>query len=151
VKWPNDVYLRRKKVAGILIETGTDSEGSPFAVLGIGVNVNHEPGDFPEELQDKAGAVRDATGYPLDRSALAVAILRELNAQWPAVCDNFDGLLAEAKRRSILLGRWVKVRSGETVMEGIAETLDDQGHLLLRQSDGEISRLSAGEVTLATS
>ncbi|RYD61703.1 MAG: biotin--[acetyl-CoA-carboxylase] ligase [Verrucomicrobiaceae bacterium] len=151
VKWPNDVYLRGKKVAGILIETGTDSDGEAFAVLGIGVNVNHEPEDFPEVLRDKAGAIREATGSPLDRTALAVAILRQLNARWPAVCDNFSELLTEAKRRSFLLGRWVKVHSGETVLEGIAESLDDQGHLLLRQSDGEVSRLSAGEVTLATS
>jgi BirA family biotin operon repressor/biotin-[acetyl-CoA-carboxylase] ligase len=151
VKWPNDVYLRGKKVAGILIETGTDTSGASFAVLGIGVNVNHEPGDFPEELQAKAGAVRDATGSPVDRAALAVSILQELNARWPAICNDFSTLLAEAERRSILLGRWVSVRSGETVVEGIAEALDEQGHLLLRQADGTVNRLSAGEVTLAVS
>ena len=150
VKWPNDVYLKGKKVAGILIETGTDADGGVFAVLGIGVNVNHEPDDFPGELQDKAGAIRDATGYPVDRAALAVAILRELNARWNAVGAHFGHLLEEASRRSFLLGKWITVQSGETTLEGIAEALDDQGHLLLRQSDGEISRLSAGEVTLST-
>lgn len=149
VKWPNDVYLRGKKVAGILIETGTDNTGASFAVLGIGVNVNHEPGDFPPELEAKAGAVRDVAGHPIDRAALAVEILRELNSRWLAVCDNFGSLLGEAERRSMLLGQWVSVRSGESVMEGIAEGLDDHGHLLLRQSDGTLSRLSAGEVTLS--
>ena len=58
IKWPNDVFLDGKKVAGILIESGTDGAGLPFAVVGIGVNVNHEPSDFPPELGDRATSLK---------------------------------------------------------------------------------------------
>jgi BirA family biotin operon repressor/biotin-[acetyl-CoA-carboxylase] ligase len=149
VKWPNDVHLRGRKVAGILIELGTDGDGRNFAVVGIGVNVNHEPEDFPVELSAKAGAIRAPGAPPVDRTGLATSILRELDARFADVTDNFPALLEEAQSRSVLLGRWVQVHAGEGTLEGVAEGLDEQGQLLLRRADGELARLSAGEVTLS--
>jgi len=57
-------------------------------------------------------------------------------------------MIAEAARRSLLIGRWVQVQSGHTIIEGRAEMLDPDGHLLLRGADGALNRLSAGEVTV---
>ena len=148
IKWPNDVFLAGKKVAGILAESGTDSGGLPFAVLGIGVNVNHEPGDFPPDLRATAGSLRITTGEPLDRPALAAAILRALDARLPLRAKHFPAIIAEAGARSLLLGRWIQVRAGAAVSEGRAEELDENGHLLLRHADGSLARLSAGEVTV---
>ena len=148
IKWPNDIFLGDKKVAGILAESGTDSAGSPFAVLGIGVNVNHEPADFSPDLRASAGSLRSVTGQPLDRTACAVAILRALEARRSALVTDFPAIIAEAAARSFLLGRWIKVRVGDAAAEGLAETLDAHGHLLLRQADGTLQCLTAGEVTV---
>ena len=148
IKWPNDVFLGGKKVAGILAESGSDVRGRPFAVVGIGVNVNHEPADFPAELRATAGSLRETTGEPLDRTALAAAILRALDHRFADIADDFPAIIAEAAARSFLLGRWIEVRAGETSAEGFAERLDENGHLLLRHADGTLGRFIAGEVTV---
>jgi BirA family biotin operon repressor/biotin-[acetyl-CoA-carboxylase] ligase len=148
IKWPNDIYLLDRKVAGILAESGADSKGQPFAVVGIGVNVNHELRDFPRELDGKAGSLRMATGRLLDRPALATALIQALEARFPEMSADFPRIIADVTRRSLLLGRWVQLRAGHTILEGRAESLDADGHLLLRKTDGSLSRLTAGEVTV---
>jgi BirA family biotin operon repressor/biotin-[acetyl-CoA-carboxylase] ligase len=148
IKWPNDIYLSGRKVAGILAESGTDVNGRPFAVVGIGVNVNHAASDFPPELAGKATSLSIVTARRIDRPELAACLLRELDARLTQVEPDFPRMIAEATRRSLLLGRWVQLQSGHTLLEGRAESLDADGHLLLRKSDGTLSRLTAGEVTI---
>ena len=87
IKSPNDVLINGQKVAGILVETRVGRD--PFAVVGIGLNVNHSCEDFPEELRDRACSVAMANGHgngkdkrePLDRNKLAVILLRNLGKQ----------------------------------------------------------------------
>jgi len=148
IKWPNDIHLTGRKVAGILAESGVDSAGHPFAVVGIGVNVNHGPGDFPPELADKAGSLRMAIGRTVDRPTFATNVLRELDLQLSQVASAYPEIVAEATRRSLLLGHWVQLRFGSTLLEGRAEALDADGHLLLRGADGSLTRLTAGEVSV---
>jgi BirA family biotin operon repressor/biotin-[acetyl-CoA-carboxylase] ligase len=150
IKWPNDIYLEGKKAAGILAEVGVDPGGAAFAVLGIGVNVNHEPSDFPAELSGKAGSLREFAGDWVDRSAFAVTLLRALNARTPDLRNAFGKIVRDAALRSALLGRWIQVKAGEVIVEGIAEELDGDGHLMLRTAAGEVSRLTAGEVTIVS-
>jgi BirA family biotin operon repressor/biotin-[acetyl-CoA-carboxylase] ligase len=148
IKWPNDIYLHGKKVAGILAESGVDSAGQPFAVVGIGVNVNHDLHDFPPELHDKASSLRMAIGRDVDRPAFAADLLRELDVRLGQVASAFPEIIAEASRRSLLLGHWVQLQYGRTMLEGRAEALDADGHLLLRGADGTLTRLTAGEVSV---
>jgi BirA family transcriptional regulator, biotin operon repressor / biotin---[acetyl-CoA-carboxylase] ligase len=149
IKWPNDIHLEGKKIAGILAEVGVDTAGQAFAVVGMGVNVNHEPADFPAELAGKAGSLRGFAGDLVDRPALAVALLRALHARMPDLEDAFEEIVREASQRSALLGRWIQVRTGDEMAEGIAEELDEDGHLLLRTAGGAVRRLTAGEVTIS--
>lgn len=144
IKWPNDVLIHGRKVSGILIESASDSTGAMFAVAGIGMNVNQE--EFPAELATRAASLRQLTGRPLDRAALATAILRELAARLPTAATG-DTLIAEATRRSALLGTWVRLQSGTETLEGTAESLDPEGNLLLRLPDATLHRATAGEVT----
>ncbi|MGB8169461.1 MAG: biotin--[acetyl-CoA-carboxylase] ligase [Chthoniobacteraceae bacterium] len=151
IKWPNDVFLDGKKVAGILIESGTDAAGQPFAVVGIGVNVNHQPADFPPELAERATSLCLATGRVRDRAELAAEILTQLAARFERLADAFPELVREAAARSLLLGRWVQLRSGATLHEGLAESLDENGQLLVRAGDGSAECFAAGEVTVVGS
>jgi BirA family biotin operon repressor/biotin-[acetyl-CoA-carboxylase] ligase len=148
IKWPNDIFVAGRKVAGILTETVFESGREPFAIVGIGVNVNHEPGDFPAELVGKAGSLRIAGGRVLDRAALAVAILRGLDSRQAALVEDFAQLVQETAQRSALLGLAIQVRAGHTLLEGIAEGLDSEGQLFLREANGTVRTLTAGEVSI---
>jgi BirA family transcriptional regulator, biotin operon repressor / biotin---[acetyl-CoA-carboxylase] ligase len=78
IKWPNDIYVSGRKVAGVLVEGRTAADGSYVAVAGIGINVNQTPEDFPQELRDNAGSLAMATGKKIERAKLAVALLKRL-------------------------------------------------------------------------
>lgn len=145
LKWPNDILVAGKKVTGILIESASDDSGTPFVVAGIGVNVNQT--DFPPEIAERAASLRQITGRSIERPALAAAILQELSSRIADVAQNFPSILAEATRRSALLGSWVRLHSGAMHFEGTAESLDADGNLLLRLGDGTLQRMTAGEVT----
>lgn len=151
IKWPNDVFLNDRKVAGILIESGTDAAGRTFAVVGIGINVNQEAEEFPPEIADRATSLRLVLGRSLDRSALAVEVLSQLHARYPLVESAFAELVGEAADRSLLLGRWVQLRSGLHLHEGLAESLDENGQLRVRSGDGSSESFVAGEVTVVGS
>jgi BirA family biotin operon repressor/biotin-[acetyl-CoA-carboxylase] ligase len=149
VKWPNDVQMCGKKIAGILTECSSGSDGSLFAVVGIGLNVNQEA--MPPELADRAASLRQLTGRILDRAVIASALIRELTTRLPEVDVAFDRILAEAARRSAILGDWIQLDASGSMLEGRAESLDAEGNLLLRRTDGGLHTVSAGEVTSQTS
>ena len=79
VKLPNDIYIGNRKVAGVLVEMRAQPKAPHLAVLGIGVNVNQMPQDFSEELRERAISLVIARRGPIDRSALAIALLRNLD------------------------------------------------------------------------
>lgn len=79
IKPPNDIYIGGRKIAGVLVEGRTDKEGRYVAVAGIGINVNQAIDDFPEELRATAGSLAMAAGRKIDRSKLAVALLKNLS------------------------------------------------------------------------
>ena len=84
IKAPNDIYVAGRKIAGVLVEGRTASDGSYVAVAGMGVNVNQTLEDFPAELQATAGSLRMATGRPIQRGHLAIALLRKLETDYRA-------------------------------------------------------------------
>ncbi len=145
VKWPNDVFIAGKKVGGILTECSSDATGGMFAIIGIGLNVNHDA--MPPELADRAASLRQSAGRTLDRSSLAAAIVAELAARLPDVAADFPAILAEAARRSSILGKWIRLDNAGTSIEGCAEGLDPEGNLLLRLADGTLRTMMAGEVS----
>ena len=148
VKWPNDVLVGGKYIAGILTECSSDSGRGMFAVTGIGLNVNHEA--MPDEIADRAASLRQIAGRAFDRSALAAAIVTELAARLPDVDTAFDRILAEAARRSSVLGKWIRLEAADISFEGRAEALDAEGNLLLRLADGSLRTMAAGEVSSQT-
>jgi BirA family biotin operon repressor/biotin-[acetyl-CoA-carboxylase] ligase len=92
IKAPNDLYLEGRKVAGILIETRPGK--NPFAVVGIGLNVNQHRDDFPPELQDRATSLAIATGRVFDRNEIAVPVLRCLGRKERQIRENPTAILA---------------------------------------------------------
>lgn len=96
IKSPNDVLIEKKKVAGILVETRTGRD--PFAVVGIGLNVNHSSEDFPEELQHRACSLAMACTSPLERTAVAISLITQLGISEHLMRESPEELLATWNR-----------------------------------------------------
>ena len=138
IKWPNDVTLGDRKLAGILTE---NREG--VAILGIGMNVNCRMEDFPSELREIATALHVA-----DRPGLAAQLLTELDRVYALAADEFPALSAEWARRCTTLGKQIAVRMGDRRVEGHAQALDEDGALLLRRDSGQIEHVWGADLIL---
>lgn len=146
IKWPNDVVLEDKKLAGILLESEVRGEQSPPLVVGVGVNVNIGLTDFPPELQRSATSLRIALGRPVDRADLLIELFNQLVEQYRLVDDK--ALLIQAVRQHCqTLGRRVRVQTARQEFEGWAEDLQEDGALLIRMGDGNQRRILVGDVT----
>lgn len=151
IKWPNDLQAHGRKLAGILIETGSDRAAGYYAVVGIGVNVNHNPDDFPEELRDMATSLQIETRRKIDRSALAVAILRTFHQWLDRLRDDFPSVVEVAQRRSSLMGKTIAIECVDCRVEGRAVGLDPDGRLVMELPDGTTQTFGAGEASIAKS
>lgn len=139
LKWPNDVLLNSKKVAGVLLERPPDAA----IVLGIGINVNQRASGLP----DGAISLAVATGHPVVREALLAAILNDLdNAYDRADREGIDWIVPAWRSRSSMLGQPVVFFRDGAATEAIAEDLGANGALIVRTADGTRVELIAGEV-----
>lgn len=146
IKWPNDVQLGGKKVAGILTELSADTERVHFIVLGLGVNLNTEAADFPPDVAALATSLRVARGQKVPRALFLAALLVKLEGWVDRWVDEGFGPVREAWRRlSSTLGQEVRVRSEGRELVGVAEDIDASGALLLRVA-GRVERVLAGDV-----
>ncbi len=149
IKWPNDILIRGKKVAGILTELSAELDRTKYVVLGIGINVNVSAKEFPSDLRRIATSLRIETGRFIDRAELATRLLRELDDDYWRVCSGqFDTIADEWARYCTTLGRYVVIRVGNRTIEGRAEALAPDGALLLRTQHGHIERIIGGDVTV---
>jgi BirA family biotin operon repressor/biotin-[acetyl-CoA-carboxylase] ligase len=113
------------------------------------VNVNLAATDLPAELRMLATSLMIECGHPLDRAALAAAILRELDHDYARINDGeFEAVADEWEAQCITLGHAVTIQVGQRRIRGRAEALDSSGALLLRTHHGHLERVSAGDVTL---
>ena len=117
-------------------------------IVGIGINVNNEEQDFPEEIKEIATSICLETGRQVSRPALAAAMIEEMDALaevWPASKDVY---LSEYRRRDITCGRPINVISGSSVTPGEALMINGDFSLKVKFSDGSVKDLSSGEVSL---
>jgi BirA family transcriptional regulator, biotin operon repressor / biotin---[acetyl-CoA-carboxylase] ligase len=167
IKWPNDVLIEDRKVAGILIETSHDSSGRMVAVAGIGVNVNGSIKELAKHssiqvpLAAIATTLESACGHRVSREVFIARLLQYIEKSYFALQQEFAGLsdvgnvikepftrLIRERWRSQLatLGRTIVVQQGNSVISGIAEDVDESGELLLRRHSGELVRITWGDV-----
>jgi BirA family biotin operon repressor/biotin-[acetyl-CoA-carboxylase] ligase len=146
IKWPNDVLVGGRKIAGVLIETDLAGAAVKYALVGIGVNVNFDA-DTMSEIVDVATSVRRELGRDGSREEVLAALLNAFEARYT---DAQEGDTAFRAWRSRLetLGRRVRATLGQRVEEGVAEDVDAQGSLLIRRDDGSLVTVEAGDVTL---
>ena len=149
IKWVNDIYLRGKKVCGILTEASLDVESGSlrYAIVGIGINVLRPAGGFPDELQDIAGAIFDDCSLPDLRCRLTAALLDRFFARYRDLGS--DECFEAYRKRCLVLGRRVTILSdGIAVGEGTALDLERDYSLRIRCDDGTEQLLNSGEVSV---
>ncbi len=146
VKWPNDVLINDKKVCGILIESDVQNTKVNYATIGIGINVNLNLADFPE-IQPVATSLSDELRKQVSCLRVVRHLLVEVERLYLTLSSG--GSLYEEWRSSLVtLGKKVSVTDGETIYEGVAESVARDGSLLLRGLDGKLTKIVAGDVTL---
>jgi len=167
IKWPNDVLIENRKVAGILIETSHNHLGYLVAVMGIGVNVNGYISQFAQAISEPqlttsdlaaiATTLEEACGYQISRETFLAYLLRHLESQYlalqqeaqtlPMAPNTISRLIREQWRSQLsTLGRTVQVRQGSKILSGVAEDVNENGELLLRSHSGERLSISWGNV-----
>ena len=147
IKWPNDVVVSHKKICGILTEMGVRDGKIDYAVIGVGINVNIR--EFPEEMADKATSLYLESGKEFDRSqipGLVMEAFEEYYEKFAATCD-LSGLKEEYESIRANYNQPVRVLAKEPY-EGVARGITDGGELLVEKTDGTIVAVSAGEVSV---
>ena len=141
IKWPNDVWIARRKVAGILVEAGQD-----FAVVGIGINVNSS--SFPPELTEIATSLELAAGQAQDRAHVLTSVLNHFGMRRQQLAAGFDELLDGVRLRCVLSGHAVSLITASGTRHGTIEGIGPGGELLLRTPTGLERIIQADEVRL---
>jgi BirA family transcriptional regulator, biotin operon repressor / biotin---[acetyl-CoA-carboxylase] ligase len=141
IKWPNDIWIRQKKIAGILVEAGRD-----FVVVGIGLNINTL--DFPPEVSDIATSLARETGEPVSRSEIFAAIIRRLDHRRHQIGAGFEEILSAVRLRCVLTGNAISLLTPTGYREGICEGIAPGGELKLRTETGLETYLQADEIRL---
>jgi len=153
IKWPNDIQIEGKKVAGVLTEMRSKREMVDFIVVGIGVNINMAREQINAEMGKvarTATSIKENLGKDIERAKFAADLLLELE-KWYRIFSS--------KGRTLILREWTekwgdlnkRVRiniEGEKEFEGTAIGIDDRGYLLIKADNGEISKIIAGDVTV---
>jgi BirA family biotin operon repressor/biotin-[acetyl-CoA-carboxylase] ligase len=149
IKWPNDILVGGKKVAGVLTELSAELDRVKHVILGIGVDVNLGAGEFPADLRKQATSLKMEAGRPVSRADLATAMLSELDNDYARVCaGQFAAIADEWEAHCKTIGRNVTIQIGDRRLQGRAESLGESGELRLRTEHGHLERINGGDVTL---
>ena len=147
IKWPNDLLLDGKKVCGILTEMVPKKDKMAGVVLGIGVNLNQSPTDFPKEIRAVATSLFRQSGRKIHRGRFFQKLLFRLEETYQWVAERrYSKVLSEWRKRSVTLGQQAKITQGQHVFFGQVLDLDEKGALLVRNDLGMVERVTSGDV-----
>ena len=142
IKWPNDLWIEQRKVAGILVESGKD-----FVIIGIGLNVNTL--EFPPEIAKIATSLQLAGGKWYSRADVLSGIVHRLSSRRFQIGSEFEVLLKAVRLRCVLTGQRVSLHTSQGKKSGIVEGINSRGELMLRNENGIEALIQADEIRIA--
>jgi len=149
VKWPNDVLIEGKKVCGILSEMKTRNDKIEYVIVGIGINVNMDKGDFPEQLQESSTSLKEETGRYISRLDFAEDLFECFGTWYHKLhVEGFNPIRDEWLKYSNIIGREIDVRDRDRTKRGRVAGLDNIGALVIYDEKEKKSRVLSGDVTL---
>src|SRR3972149_9779552 len=147
IKWPNDILLQGRKVAGILTESSCDAKRIEFVILGIGVNLNFPRERMPETIRDRATSLMEVAGNSFSRELVLRRLLQDLDRCYGTLEDfGFDAIAPRWQAYFALRGRRGRGEMGGGGISGHGTGIDGDGALLLEAEDGVLRRVLAGDV-----
>lgn len=147
IKWPNDILVEGKKLAGILTESCCDRDRVLFVILGIGINLNFPLESMPEWIREHATSLMILSRRAVDRMAFACQLILNLDRCYGELSDRGFAFLARRWEGYFRLkGRMVRVEMGDQPVWGKAVGIDGDGALLLEDQGGKLQRVVAGDV-----
>jgi BirA family biotin operon repressor/biotin-[acetyl-CoA-carboxylase] ligase len=147
LKWPNDVLIDGKKVAGVLIETAKTGGGEAVALVGVGINVNLDASEYPE-VADIATSVKEQLGFAVAREELLAAFCNQIERLYEDASNGSRAPFEAWRERLVTLGQPVVATGGPGPVRGIAVDVEDDGALIIETGNGRLVRVDAGDVTL---
>jgi len=147
IKWPNDILIGSRKVAGILTEMQSDQDYSRFVVIGVGINVNYSREDLGQSFRYPATSIAIETGNAVKRQQVLLGFLNQLEKDYEDfLAKGLVELVPQLEAYSGILGKSITVLCGEREISGKAEGFTPEGALLLLRSDGERETVWVGDV-----
>ena len=147
IKWPNDILINEKKVCGILTEMSAELDMINWVVVGIGINVNVDHWEFPEDIQEKTISLKEFLGKEISRVRLAQIFLEEFEKYYERLKRReFYSILKEWKSYSHTLGKKIRIDIGEQVIVGEAIDINEEGALIIRKEDEELIEIISGTI-----
>jgi BirA family transcriptional regulator, biotin operon repressor / biotin---[acetyl-CoA-carboxylase] ligase len=148
IKWPNDIFIGKKKIGGLLLEMSAEADTVHYCLLGIGIDVNNPVKDFAAELQRDITSISAEVGHEVDRASFLARILKEFENRYQLVeSGEYDAITQEWKSLSATLENRVQIRTMKNSFEGEAIDIDEYGALIVRKDNGKIERVIAGDCT----
>ena len=148
IKWPNDIVINGKKVCGILTEMAGELNKINYIVIGIGINVNMK--DFPDEIKKYATSLFIEGNKKIDRKVLLINILKNFEDLYDAYIKDLslDKTLSIVRNYSVMLGKNIRIIQGRSEKKGRAIHINEDGLLLIDLEDGSRELISSGEVSI---
>ncbi|WP_160679692.1 biotin--[acetyl-CoA-carboxylase] ligase [Clostridium sp. C8-1-8] len=150
IKWPNDIVLNDKKIGGILIEMSCEMSQINYIVVGIGLNINLDQEDFPEEVMDKATSLKLEASKNIERKVILADIIKNFETLYRdfLISGSIGSALEICKTNSSILGKDIKILHRGTETYAKATDLNEDGNLIVTYEDGSIKPLFSGEVSV---
>lgn len=146
IKWPNDLLVNGKKISGILLESAAEDDRLKYVIIGLGISVNLDAEDYPEDLRQKAASLKMLSGEPINRSDLIASVLEQFEQLYGLYREQgFDPIRSLWEAHSVTLRQTLVLQDS---LVGVPESLDEMGGLRVRLSDGSIRTIySVGSAT----
>lgn len=147
IKWPNDILVHGRKLAGVLSEAACDSERIDYVILGIGLNINYRAVSMPSEIRRRATSVADLIGKPINRESITVRLIQNLDRCYGELEEyGFEALRSRWDVFFGLRGRRIRIENHEQVVIGRALGIDRNGALIIEDDFGKLQNVYAGDV-----
>ena len=146
IKWPNDIFIGNKKVAGLLLELAAEADAVHYCLLSIGIDVNVPLNQFSPALQKDITSISAEVGHEVDRASFLARILKEFESRYLLIeSGEYETIIREWKSLSCTLENRVLIRTLKNSFEGDAIDIDEFGALIIRKDNGKLERVIAGD------
>ncbi|NMB78120.1 MAG: biotin--[acetyl-CoA-carboxylase] ligase [Methanomicrobiales archaeon] len=148
IKWPNDIFIGKKKIGGLLLEMSAEADNVHYCLLGVGIDVNNPVKDFAADLQRDITSISAEVGHDVDRASFLARILKEFENRFQLVeSGEYEAITQEWKSLSATLENRVLIRTLKNSFEGEAIDIDEFGALIVKKDNGKLERVIAGDCT----